>query len=103
MKAWTLSIKDDPDQGTFVVFADTREEARSYADSNDLIYDRWVDIEALRFYDMDDKEHLDKAHLLLELWRDHGWRFVDELGEPDADEATDEEFLEWYSKNFTGR
>lgn len=28
MKAWRVEITDDPDQGTLVVFANTRNEAR---------------------------------------------------------------------------
>lgn len=99
MKAWYLDIKDDPDQGAFVVFADTRNEARKQADQHDLMYDSWLDIQATRFKGMDNKEDLDDAHLILELWRDHGWRWWD-IEYPDQDEATDEEFLKWYKENF---
>lgn len=99
MKAWYLDIKDDPDQGAFVVFADTRNEARKQADQHDLMYDSWLDIQATRFKSMDNKEDLDDAHLILELWRDHGWRWWD-IEYPDQDEATDEEFLKWYKENF---
>ena len=99
MKAWTIGIKDDPDQGQAVVFADTRNDARLYADSYDLMYERWIDIEAHRFKSMDGKEKLDRAHLMLELWRDHGWRWFD-IEYPDPDTATDEEFLWWYHVTF---
>lgn len=99
MKAWTVEIRDDPDQGMFVVFADTRNEARAKASSHDLMYDSWIDVTARRFKQMDDKEHLDRAHLLLELWRDHGWRWWD-IEYPDQDEATDEEFIKWYEETF---
>lgn len=93
MKAWRLEITDDPDQGTLVVFADSRDQARSQ--TGDLMYDRWIDISATRFKAMDDKEHLTKAQLTLELWRDHGWRWWD-IDYPDPDKATDKEFLDWY-------
>lgn len=93
MKAWRVEISNDPDQGTLVVFANTRNEAKSM--TGDLMYDSWIDISATRFKEMDGKEHLDKAHLTLELWREHGWRWWD-IEYPDPDEATDDEFLEWY-------
>ncbi len=99
MKAWLVDIKDDPDQGQFVVFAETRNQARGMASSHDLIYDTWLDVQAVRFKAMDDKEHLDEAHLLLDLWRNHGWRWWD-FDYPDQDEATDEEFLKWYEETF---
>lgn len=95
MKAWYLDIKNDPDQGAFVVFANTRNEARGMADSKDLMYDSWIDISATRFRSMDDKEHLDDAHLTLELWRNHGWRWWD-IEYPEPEETTDAEFLKWY-------
>lgn len=100
MKAWQVDIKDDPDQGAFIVFADTRNEARGMASSHDLMYDSWLDVQARRFKSMDGKEDLDAAHLALELWRNHGWTYIDNLGEPDPDEATDEEFLKWYEETF---
>lgn len=99
MKAWTVEIAGDPDQGQAVVFANTRNEARSFAGSYDLIYDRWIDVEARRFKSMDNKEGLDRPHLMLELWREHGWRWWD-IEYPDQDEATDEQFLTWYKETF---
>lgn len=99
MKAWCVEIRDDPDEGQVVVFADTRNEARAKASSHDLMYDSWIDVTATRFRAMDDKERLDQAHLMLELWRDHGWRWWD-FNYPDQDEATDEEFLKWYEETF---
>lgn len=93
MKAWRVEIDNDPDQGTLVVFANTRNEARDQ--TGDLIYDRWIDIRATRFKQMDDKEHLSEVDLMLELWRDHGWRWLD-IEYPDPDEASDQEFVKWY-------
>lgn len=98
MKAWYLDIRDDPDQGAFIVFANTRNEARAQANSNDLMYDSWLDVQAVRFKPMDDKEHLERAYLMLELWRE-GWRWWD-IKYPDPDEATDQEFLSWYEDTF---
>ena len=98
MKAWYLDIKDDPDQGAFVVFANTRNEARAQADSNDLFYERWIDIQAVRYKKYDGMEKLDAAHLALEQWK-NGWRWFD-IDYPDPDTATDEEFLKWYTETF---
>lgn len=97
MKAWRVEIVNDPDQGTLVVYANTRNEARGM--SGDLMYDSWLDITATRFKEMDDKEHLRESERALILWRDHCWRYLD-IEYPDQDEATDLEFLEWYHKTF---
>ena len=97
MKAWYLSVKDS-DDGSFIVFANTRNEARNQADSNDLMYDRWIDIEARRAPRWDGKENLPKRELDKELWRD-GWQWL-EYHAPEPEETTDEEFYAWYDKHF---
>lgn len=97
-KAWYLDIKDDPDQGAFIVFADTRNEARGQAGQNDLIYDRWIDVQARRAKQYDGMENLSDVELALHQWHD-GWRWFD-FNYPDPDEATDEEFIKWYEDNF---
>lgn len=94
MKAWYLSIKDGEDQGIFVVFADTATRAKSQADGYDLMYDRYVDIRAIRAKKYDGLEGLSRMELEKTLWRD-GWQWVD-LHFKDPEEATDEEFYEWY-------
>lgn len=99
MKAWYLDIKDDPDQGAFIVFAKTRNEARAQASSHDLMYDSWLDVQAVRHRSCDGLEKLDEAHLTLRLWREEGWRWWD-IDYPDQDESTDEQFLEWYNTTF---
>ncbi len=99
MKAYYLSIQDDPDQGTFVVFADTRNQARSQADGHDLFYDSWLDIHAVRAKKYDDLENLSEAELHLKLWHD-GWRWYDIDDMPDVDEATDQDFLDWHKRTF---
>lgn len=97
MKAWRLEITTDPDQGNLIVFANTRDEARSK--TGDLMYDRWVDISATRFKQLDDMEHLSQRDLDFILWKEHGWRWY-ELDSPYEDEVSDEEFREWYDKAF---
>jgi hypothetical protein len=98
MKAWYLSTVDG-DDGYFCVFADTRNQARAQADSNDMFYDSWLDIVAKRFKGMDDKEHLSKRELDFELWRNHGWNWL-EYDAPDEAETTDAQFYEWYDSTF---
>jgi hypothetical protein len=98
MKAWYLSTKDG-DGGSFCVFADTRNQARAQADSHDMFYDSWLDITATRFKEMDGKENLSKAELDFELWRNHGWNWLD-YDAPDEAYTTDKEFKKWYEKNF---
>lgn len=99
MKAYYLSIRGDEDQGHFLVFAKTVNEARKQADSNDLQYDRWIDVQAHRAKRWDDKENLPEHDLAKEQWRE-GWRWIDRYDLPDPDEATDEEFYKWYGENF---
>lgn len=96
MKAWCVSIKDDEDQGMLIVFAETRNEARSKTD--DLQYESWLDVRAVRDKRYDGLEKLDKAHLALAQWHD-GWRWYD-MDYPEPEETTDTEFLEWYERNF---
>lgn len=102
MKAWYLDIKDDPDQGAFVVFANTRNEARMQAASHDLIYDRWIDVQARRYRSCDGLEKLDKPNLMLKLWREDGWRWWD-IEYPDPDTTGSQEFLDWYERTFYGK
>ena len=97
MKAWRLENTEDPDQGNLIVFADTRNEAKKR--SGDLMYDNWIDLRATRFPGLDDKENLTQQALDLTLWRDYGWHWY-EVGSPSQDEATDEEFLSWWSATF---
>lgn len=97
MKAWRLEITTDPDQGNLIVFANTRDEARSL--TGDLMYDRWVDISATRFKQLDGMEKLSQREIDYILWREHGWRWF-ELDSPDEEETTDEQFYEWYDKYF---
>jgi hypothetical protein len=97
VKAWYLEVKDS-DEGRYLVFANTRNAARSQADSNDLMYDRWIDIVATRAPKYDGLEKLTKRELDKTIWRD-GWTWLD-YDAPDEAEATDEEFYAWYDGIF---
>jgi len=99
MKAWYLDIKDDPDQGAEIVFANTRNEARKQVYSTDLMWDSWLDVQAVRWRSCDGLEKLDKANLTMKLWREDGWRWWD-IDYPDPDTASSQEFLDWYAKTF---
>ena len=99
MKAWYLENSEDPDQGTFVVFANTRNEARAQADSEDLMYDRWIDLRATRAKRYDGLERMPARELALKQWHE-GWRWFDHYNMPDVDEDTDEAFLAWYDNAF---
>lgn len=97
MKAWSVSIKDDEDQGMLIVFADNRGEARKQ--TGDLQYESWIDIIAVRDKRYDDLEKLSEAELALRQWRD-GWRWYEEAT-PEPGETTDAEFFEWYERNIS--
>lgn len=94
MKAYYVSIRDDDDQGGFTVFANTVQEARKKV-PGDLVYERWIDVQAHRSKQFDGMENLSKAELAKEQWRD-GWIWEYYTNAPDCEEATDEEFYKWY-------
>jgi hypothetical protein len=98
MKAYILGIRDDDDQGEFVVFADNAQEARKLVNGTDLQYERWIDVRSYRAKRWDNLEHLDDAHLHLELWKE-GWRWLF-TSYPDPETDTDETFLAWYEDAF---
>lgn len=97
MKAYILGIRDDPDQGNLIVFANNATQAKSQ--TGDLMYDRWIDIQALRIKEFDGKENLTNSELALAQWH-YGWRWFDSNDVPEEGEATDEQFLEWWHKEF---
>lgn len=102
MKAYRLSIKDDDDAGNAIVFANTVKEAKKQVWSHDTLVDAleggWITLRAHRAKHYDGMENLDAAHLALEQWKE-GWRWFD-VDYPDPDEATDQEFLDWYERTF---
>jgi hypothetical protein len=102
MKAYYLSIKDEDDAGGAVVFANTVKEAKKQVWAHDTLVEAleggWITLQAHRDERYDDMDNLDVAHLALAQWHD-GWRWFD-MDYPDPDEATDDEFLEWYKTNF---
>lgn len=98
MKAYKLEIAHDDEGICEIVFANTVREARKLVDSTDLYYERWIDVRATRYPAFDGLEGLSKREFAKVSWR-HGWRWYD-LGGPDPDETTDEEFYAWYDKTF---
>jgi hypothetical protein len=102
MKAYCLSIKDEDDAGCAIVFANTVKEAKKQVWGHDTLVDAleggWITLQAHRDKKYDGMENLDEAHLALAQWHD-GWRWFD-IDYPDPDEATDEDFLDWYERTF---
>lgn len=102
MKAYSLSIKDNDDAGCAIVFANTAREAKKQVWSHDTLVDAleggWIALQVHRNKYYDGMEKLDAAHLALAQWKD-GWVWFD-VNYPDPDEATDTEFLKWYTDNF---
>lgn len=98
MKAYKLEIANDSEGICEIVFAKTAREARKQVDGTDLYYERWIDVRATRYPAFDGMEGLSKREFAKETWR-HGWQWYDLLA-PDSDEATDEEFYEWYDSEF---
>jgi hypothetical protein len=102
MKAYKLSIRDDDDAGCAIVFATNGREAKkqvhAYEYLSDALQGGWISLEVRRAAHYDGMEKLTKAQLALEQWHE-GWRWFD-MENPDPDEATDDEFLKWYKRNF---
>lgn len=101
MKAYYLSIKDDDEGVTAVVFADTVKEAKKKVYSSSIVdywSGEWIYLRANRAKEYDGMENLTPAQLAKEQWR-NGWRWFD-MAYPDLDTATDEEFIKWYDNNF---
>jgi len=99
MKAYYLSIKDNEDAGQQVVFASTAKEAKRLVSGE--VWDNlenYLDLRVNRAPQFDDMEDLDAAHLALKQWR-WGWIWFD-MDYPDPDEATDEQFMDWYERAF---
>lgn len=100
MKAYILEMRDDPDAGCEIVFANTAKEAKRQAIGKDFyeMSGEWLELRVRRLKKFDGMERLSKAEIAKECWRDGWWFF--ESGYPDPDEATDQEFYDWYSATF---
>lgn len=102
MKAYYLFIEGDDDAGGAITFANTAKEAKKRVYEHEHMADAleggWIDLRARRSKSYDGMETLSKAELALQQWKD-GWRWF-EMSYPDADEATDQEFLDWYKDMF---
>lgn len=100
MKAYVLSLKNDDEGFSEIVFAETSKAAKKMIYRTNLgdMVEEWIDIRVHRDKRYDGMENLSDAELALKQWRD-GWGWID-MDPPDADEATDEEFFEWHKKWF---
>lgn len=100
MKAYYLDMKDDPDAGAEIVFANTVREAKKQAIGKDFYEEsgEWIYLQCKRIKKFDGMETLSKMELVKECWRD-GWWFS-EGNCPDTDESTDEDFYKWYKNAF---
>lgn len=97
-RAYLLSIRDDPDEGSELVFDLTAKKARSQIFGTDMQWENWIDVAAHRAKQWDYLENANQRERYKEFWRE-GWWFH-QSGYPDADEGTDEEFYEWYDSTF---
>lgn len=97
-RAYLVSIRDDPDEGTELVFDLTAQKARAHIFGTDMQWERWIDVVAHRAERWDYLKDADQRERYKEFWRD-GWWFH-QSGYPDADEGTDEEFYKWYDETY---
>lgn len=94
MKAYMLFIKNDDDKGAEIVFANDSNSAKKQVWATGLEPDGYIDVRARRAPKFDDMEHLSAREMMKEKWRDNWW--FDMSGYPDCENASDEEFFEWY-------
>lgn len=98
MKAYKLSIKDDPDQGEVIVFAQTAREAKNnwtqYLDA-----DNFLDKLVHRAPEFDGMENASDMELMTKQWQE-GWRWYDCYDVPDVEEDTVEDFQAWLRKEY---
>lgn len=98
MKAYKLSIKDDPDQGEVIVFAQTAREAKNnwtqYLDT-----DSFLDKLVHRAPEFDGMENASDMELMTKQWQE-GWRWYDCYDVPDVEEDTIEDFQAWFRKEY---
>lgn len=98
MKAYKLSIKDDPDQGEVIVFAQTAREAKNnwtqYLDA-----DNFLDKLVHRAPEFDGMENASDMELMTKQWQE-GWRWYDCYDVPDVEEDTVEDFQAWFRKEY---
>lgn len=98
MKAYKLSIKDDPDQGEVIVFAQTAREAKNnwtqYLDA-----DNFLDKLVHRAPEFDGMEGASDMEIMTKQWQE-GWRWYDCYDAPDVEEDTVEDFQAWFRKEY---
>lgn len=98
MKAYKLSIKDDPDQGEVIVFAQTAREAKNnwtqYLDA-----DNFLNKLVHRAPEFDGMENASDMELMTKQWQE-GWRWYDCYDVPDVEEDTVEDFQAWFRKEY---
>lgn len=98
MKAYKLSIKDNPDQGEVIVFAQTAREAKNnwtqYLDA-----DNFLDKLVRRSPEFDGMENASDMEMMTKQWQE-GWRWYDCYDVPDVEEDTVEDFQAWFRKEY---
>ena len=98
MKAYKLSVKDDPDQGEVIVFAKTAREAKNnwhwYLDA-----DNFLDKLVHRAPEFDGMEGASDMEIMTKQWQE-GWRWYDCYDVPDVEEDTVEDFQAWFRKEY---
>lgn len=98
MKAYKLSIKDDPDQGEVIVFAQTAREAKNnwtqYLDA-----DNFLDKLVHRAPEFDGMENASDMEMMTKQWQE-GWKWYDCYDVPDVEEDTVEDFQAWFRKEY---
>lgn len=100
MKAYMGGLYSDPDVGNIIVFAKNAKEAKELVLADDVsdYQESYIDVYARRAHEFDGMEDKTEYELMLEKWRQCWWFKQPNL--PNPDEATDEDFHNWFKKEF---
>lgn len=92
IKAYVVSIVNDPDQGAELVFAENASRAKNQC--RELDPDSYTDLRAIRYPEFDGMETATFRELALAKWK-AGWTH-DSTDEPIVDKDTEADFLAWF-------
>ena len=100
MKAYLLSVENDPDQGQALVWDVTAKEAKKNW-TRFLDAERFIDKRVKRAPEFDDMEGRTELEIMLKQWHEGwiwwDWRF------PSVEDSTDDDFIEYYLNEYRGK
>ncbi len=100
MKAYLLSVANDPDQGEVLVWDTTARDAKKNW-TRFLDADRFIDERVRRAPDFDNMERCTELEIMLKQWHE-GWIWWD-WQFPSVEDSTDDDFIKYYLEVYGGK